>query len=172
MIHSFISYSGHNVLNYDLNFFLNAITSHPKIYRYSFLPRNTERLRSMEFNRFYIIDSAAHLNASLGKLSQVLSEDSNHEYPILSQAPICQNSRGEYEGSRRDMLLKKLAFPYQIAVSLEALRSWTRIPPMESFYSALLETFTINEEERLFAQNVFDTFECRHMEDFMILYMK
>jgi hypothetical protein len=113
-----------------------------------------------------------HLSQSLSKLSQALADDENHPYDILAQASICRDDLGNFQSHRMRMLLKKLGFPYELCTSLDALREWSEIPPLEKFYSSLIKDYTVTESERLFAQEVFDEFECQTMECFMMLYMK
>ena len=113
-----------------------------------------------------------HLGYSLGQLSQALADDENHPYAILSQSSICQDDSGHFQERRMKLLLKKLGFPYELCTSLDALREWTEIPPLEKFYSSLIKDYTVTESERQFAQKVFDEFQCQSMECFMILYMK
>ena len=62
-------------------------------------------------------------------------------------------------------------FPYDFASSLDVLHQAKSLPPKSAFYNSLHEE-EISDEDYEHAREVFDSFNCQSMLDYMVLYMK
>jgi hypothetical protein len=128
------------------------------------MPFNSERFRTITLNRYLLLDSYSFLQAPLAELVKDLSQ--NCKFDILAQVGLYKS--GEEE--KRQLLLRKGVFPYEAAVSLQAVREMTEIPPIEQFYSSLTDS-SISKEDHEHAKTVFSIFSCSTLEDYLILYV-
>lgn len=155
----------HNFCSFDGHFIVKALDCDERITCLEGLPFNSERFRTIRINSFLLMDSLSFLQASLGELVSDLAKNEDNKFKILDQTGLYKKS----EPHKKRLLLRKGVFPYQVAVSLEALRAIKEIPPIEDFYSSLSDS-SITEEDHKHAKLVFSTFGCSDLEEYMNLY--
>ena len=107
------------------------------------------------------------LSASLEKLVTDL-RNSNHAFDIICSLGFFDNSN---ELERREMLFRKLFFPYAFCTSYEILANTHELPPREAFYSVLSQK-TLTVEEYASAQAVWVAFDIKSMLDLTELYCR
>jgi hypothetical protein len=104
------------------------------------------------------IDSFKFLSSSLDKLAKNLRKD---QFKELSKY---------FPKEHLDLITRKLAYPYEYMDSPEKYKE-TYLPPIEKFYSSLNKE-NVNEEEYRNAQEIWDKFKIKNLEDFTNLYNK
>jgi hypothetical protein len=70
-----------------------------------------------------------------------------------------------------DLMTQKGIFSYEFFDSFEKLTDVTELPPKDSFYSTLLDE-GITDEQYQIAQDVWNTFECKTLKDYMEAYLE
>ena len=153
----------HNLSGYDSHFIINEMSGDSRIKYLTALPYNTERFRTIKFNCFRFVDSAAFLQAKLDDLVSSLAED--HNFAILDQMQLYN----KYQSKRKKLLIRKGIFPYEFATSLTKLKETTYLPPQSEFYSKLNNT-NVSAEDYLHAHHVYEVFKCKNMLDYTELY--
>ena len=68
------------------------------------------------------------------------------------------------------LLRGKLAYPYNLAQSIEDFEKIDRFPSREDFYDTLTEK-EISEEDYLFAKEIYEVSNCRNLKDFHDIYL-
>ena len=68
------------------------------------------------------------------------------------------------------LITKKLAYPYEYMDSPEKFKE-TCLPPIEKFYSSLNKE-NVGEEEYRNAQEIWNTFKIKNLQEFTLLYNK
>ncbi|XP_043477549.1 uncharacterized protein LOC122508334 [Leptopilina heterotoma] len=107
----------------------------------------------------HLSDSFKFMASSLEKLASYLSE-----YKIVNQ--VFSNLTSDEIG----LLTRKGVLPYEYLDSREKLKK-TNLPTKEQFYSTLNDS-TVSDEDYLHAGNVWSTFNCSNLGDYVDLYMK
>lgn len=162
----------HNLEGFDSNFILRAIgkkvdemgAGFAQQLRLDAISTNTEKMRSIGYRRLMFLDSLAFLDASLDKVVKDL-KDSSHKFPILRRSGLVHNRE------ELNLLSQKGIFPYSWVQSVKQCRETTSLPDKECFFNELSGQHVTDEEyER--AQEVFRSFNCRNMLDYMMLYNK
>lgn len=166
---------------------MQKIGTVPGIRNIRALPRNTEKMRSINFNCYTLLDSLAFLNGSLGK--SLLSLPVLPQLLFLSRSlfadtlvkDLCTNTEQKFElldqmgfykkeeDEKRKMLLRKQSFPYEYATSVEKLQATLKIPDREHFHSMLTDS-DITQDDYEHAVSVFDTYKMKSLLDFYIFY--
>lgn len=108
-----------------------------------------------------IKDSSAFLNGSLEKLVHTLKV-SKHKFEILSQF---SNSAEE-----KELLMGKMAYPYDWATSMEKLQNQCSLPTRQDFYNRLTDSH-VSEEAYENAEKIWSVYKCRNMLDFSMVYV-
>ena len=138
----------------------------------SALARNTQRLRTLQINSFLCLDSTAHLPSSLAKLAETLKLNKNYPYSIFKQSSIFKNKTSEME---KTTLMEKLNckgfYPYSAFETVEALQKQKVLPKPEKFYNILTQENIANEDYKK-ALDVWESFSCNSMVDYLELYLK
>jgi hypothetical protein len=150
----------HNFKNYDSHFILEAANS--SSFRFSGLPANFEKFRTLSLNKFSFVDSAELIPGALADLVSTLSS-SDHPFSFLDQMSFCTS-----EDSKK-LLLRKGLYPYEWASSIQKLVENKRMPAREDFFSVLTQK-GITEEDYSHACSVFEHFHCNNMLDYCELY--
>jgi len=123
----------HNFSGYDSHFLLQAISQHKTPTDYiSVLAYNSQRIRTLTYNKINFIDSMHFVSDSLGNITRDLTS-SGHDFSILKKSGLF-NSEEQLQ-----LLLRKGVFPYELLTSLKKFRKMEAFPPRESFYSGLYE---------------------------------
>ncbi len=81
-----------------------------------------------------------------------------HEVPVSKDERVC-----------RELLLRKGVYPYSWATSFDLLRDTTHLPSKEAFYQDLSEE-NISDQDYEHALVVWDTFKCKNMLQYSLLY--
>ena len=154
----------HNSRNYDHNLLLGELTSDlaEEMGECSFLPKSSNKVRTMSFGVYKFQDSFEHLSASLQKLVTILPDD--HDFPFLKQA-------GFIETENQSKLLRgKMPFPYEYLSGFHRLESKAR-PTKNDFFDTLNQTSISAEDYAKFCE-IWDTFEIRTFKEMVSLYVK
>lgn len=151
----------HNGSKYDYHLIIPHLHING-IRNISVLARNSEVFRSVDFNCYSIMDSMAHLSASLSELGQILLK-SGHNYPVLKQSKFGVNEK------TLNFCLTKSFFPYEYCTSLKDFYTCTVLPPKKAFYSSLTEE-EISDENYAFAQSVWKYFNFKNLAEYTLFY--
>ena len=158
----------HNLSNFDSHLLISGLSKWQgrRRMRLEGLPFNSERFRTLTVNNIQFIDSLHFLSASLDELVKDLSTGM-HEFKILKENLIHRHlAKNELE-----LISRKGFYPYEWTTSLKLLQETKIFPDRNSFFS-VLRGQTISEEDWKHAKRVYDTFQCRNMEDYMELYLR
>ena len=155
----------HNFSNYDSHFLLQALTDYkdviPNLQAMCF---NSQRFRSISFDLFNFLDSMQFISDSLENISNQLLK-SQWPYEVLKNSGLYAN---QYQ---KQLLLRKGVFPYELLTSLKRFKNLKKFPLKSEFYSKLHEK-EISEEDYNHGLEVFRTFKCHDMSEYMMLYNK
>ncbi len=154
--HNMSSYDGHHLIHgFDLKEFGYEC-------ELKFLALNSEKFRSINFNHKYLfLDSFSFLSASIDTISQSLTNDQSFKFPIMSQ--IFQ------EKSQRNMLLRKLTFPYDYIKNIGQMKRVTKFPSQDVFFNKLTQEMP-SEEKYQNAKSVWECFKIKNMLEFTSIY--
>ena len=155
----------HNFSNYDSHFLLQAITEYKDIIpNLKAMCFNTQKFRSISFGIFNFLDSMQFISDSLDKISQEMTR-SNWPYEILENSSLYSTDH------QKRLLLRKGVFPYEILSSIKAFEDMKEFPPKLAFYSKLKEE-NISDEDYAHGSEVFKSFKCKNMLEYLKLYNK
>ncbi|XP_072400684.1 uncharacterized protein [Diabrotica undecimpunctata] len=154
----------HNLSGYDAHFIINDIAAHIKG-PVDLLPITKEKYISFTKHiddariKFRFIDSFRFMSSSLDKLSSYLPEFPNlkSQYTSLPEENF-------------HLLTKKGIMPYDYIDSFKKFCE-TSLPPIESFYNKLEDKPCPRRHYRR-AQEVWSSFNCATLGDYVDLYMK
>ncbi|XP_037806202.1 uncharacterized protein LOC119600179 [Lucilia sericata] len=165
-IAKFIPIFFHNLSAYDCHLFIRELSSikgdiniiplNKELYisiskRISVNEKDTIELRFLDSFRF--------MASSLEKLASYLSDD---DLNIVKSV---------YSNSNEFSLMKrKGVFPYDYIDSENRLQE-TQLPPPEVFFNKMTNE-SCSEEEYQHAENVWSTFQCKTLLDYLLLYLK
>ena len=156
-------------MQFDINFIYTCLNNNPRVKFSNGIPKNTQSLKTFQFNSFQFLDSLHFLNASLAELGDIL-EKSNHHYPFLSQSKLCLDENGCFSEERKALLTKKSSFPYEKVKEDLGYLNMRHFPEISDFFSSLTESITIDPQDYLNAKRVFDFFQLNSMREFLELY--
>ncbi|XP_050513029.1 uncharacterized protein LOC126888699 [Diabrotica virgifera virgifera] len=154
----------HNLSGYDAHFIVNDIATHIKG-PVDLLPITKEKYISFTKHiddariKFRFIDSFRFMASSLDKLSSYLTEYPNLRSQFLSLSEENFN-----------LLTKKGIMPYDYIDSFQKFNE-TCLPPQEAFYNKLEDKPCPRRHYRR-AQDVWSSFSCSTLGDYIDLYMK
>lgn len=154
----------HNSSNFDLHLIIHKLiktaTKPPNA-----IPETIERFKSFATDDFIFLDSYNFLPTSMTNLVDSLvteAQPNNNPFKVLSR---------EINDSEKEELLKrKGVFCYDYASDFTKFMD-TALPPKEAFYNTLTQEH-IKQEDYDHAQNVFITFNCSNLLDYLHLYVK
>ncbi|XP_045466137.1 uncharacterized protein LOC123674983 isoform X1 [Harmonia axyridis] len=154
----------HNLGGYDAHFIIKELAKRGSV---SLLPLNMEKYIS--FTKYdsetkiqlRFIDSFRFLNSSLENLASYLK---------LDQYTELKNQFSNLSVDNLKLLTRKGVFPYDYIDSIDKLCE-PCLPSREKFYNQL-NYDGISEEQYLHAQQVWSTFKCHTMKDYIMLYLK
>lgn len=155
----------HNMTSFDGHFVLKKLGAVDGITNIQALPLNTEKMRTVSFNSYTLLDSYSFLTTSLQNLMSELASDKKHPWAILDQLGLYDKNDKEL----KKLLLQKGVFPYEYAKDLETLRTTTRMVEKKHFFSTLRNE-NISDEEHAHAVNVFEKFGCGNLQNYCELY--
>ena len=123
----------------------------------------SKKQEKLLFKKFEIrfIDSIKFLNISLAKLVKNLVKNENpSDFKNLNKV-IKNNS---------SLLTREGVYPYDYVTSIERLKE-PKLPSKEDFHTKLYDE-EISDEYYQYAHNVWNTFNCRTLQDYHELYLK
>jgi len=152
----------HNFSGYDSHLIIKALHLFDKerVKNINAIPLNTEKVKTMSFNKVILLDSAAFLSESLEKLVNVLNV-SEHRYPLMRQK--------FHDEEELKLLLRKGVFPYDFVTYLERLKECKELPEKKHFHNDLLDE-DISDDDYEHAKAVFQKFKMKDMLDYSNLY--
>ncbi|KAI8123512.1 hypothetical protein CVS40_5989 [Lucilia cuprina] len=166
-IPSFFPVIFHNFSAYDCHLFvkeLNIIDDGP----INIIPLNKELYISLSKTissnnggniEIRFLDSCRFMPSSLDNLVKNLTKDE------------LRNVKEFYsEETKFNLLIRKGVFPYSYLNSIEKLKE-DRLPNIFNFYNKLTES-SCSPEDYTHAQEVWKKFECKTLEDYLMLYLK
>ena len=147
----------HNLHGYDSHLLMHAISKVEGIV--SCIPNNTEKYISLSLWQLRFIDSAQFLIASLDKLEAANRPET---FQITAQY--------EPNEARRKLIIRKGVYLYEYMDSWARFEE-TQLPPKEAFCSKLADE-NINEADYAHAPQVWTTFGCKTLGDYIDLYCR
>lgn len=157
----------HGASGYDSHFLIKEMVNDPRIKNIKALPYNTEKFRTLSFNSYVFLDSAAFLGAKLEDLASDLNTIKAHPYKIMDQVGLYN----EHEPEKKNLLLRKGVFPYEFVTSFSKLKETKSMPSKAEFFSKLYNA-NISDEDYDHAKKVFSTFGCKDLMSYAQLYCK
>ena len=133
------------------------------------LAKNSEKFCTLTLGKFKIQDSLEHISASLDALVQDLNQTSNFSFPILNQIERFKKIPARQKPKALKLLKRKGVFCYEHFQSLQEMKKSRNLPLKDAFYSELSEEH-ISEVDYSHAQEVFKSFKCKNVADYMMLY--
>ena len=144
---------------------MKRLVNDPRIHTLKVMPMSTEKIRTLRFNSFMMLDSLMFLPAGLAALVEDLKTQEGVKFNILDQL----NLYSEDELVKKNLLLRKGIFPYEFCKSIDQMRLCTSLPEQKHFYSKLTNK-TVSDEDYAHAQSVWSEFECETLIEYMELY--
>ena len=152
----------HNFSGYDSHFLLQAISRHASAPKLRCMAYNSQRIRTLTYNKINFIDSMHFISDSLDNITKDLVA-SGHEFDILKKSGLYDTEE------QQKLLLRKGVFPYELLTSLKKFQNMTTFPPIEDFYSRLYER-NVSKDDYLHGKAVYKAFKCNNMADYLRLY--
>lgn len=152
----------HSSMRYDTHFLVTALAKTAKKEKLFFkiLPKNSEQNLQINFGNFIFKDSYAFLPSSLAKIIEGM-EKIPKNFPTL------------YEFAKSDEKFRKLCRKGVFAYSFlddEKKLSMKGLPSKDCFFDELSNKH-ITYKEFLYAKMIYETFECKNFQDYMVLYL-
>ena len=148
----------HNNSAYDSHVIIKHL--HSKNAKITVIPNNTEKFIGFQINGMRYLDSFKFLPSSLDNLVQNLHNDGVEPFKYT------RLTFGDSDPS----IFQKGIYPYEYMVDRNVFKE-TSLPSKEAFYSRLkMDGITDEEYER--AQQMWNRYDCRTMEDYTALYVK
>jgi hypothetical protein len=171
----------HNGTKYDLHLFLRELSK--RCARMYVIPDNMENYKTLSWTfkcdqcrgrsckhyaTMQLLDSYQFVQCSLSKWVEV-SKNSAYFQHLGRWADA---NHPEKDKTKVMQLLKgKNIYPYSYVDSIDKLHQTTALPPIECFESSLTKELPDLEEYRK-AQEAWDFFQCKTLEDYHLLYVK
>ena len=151
----------HNAKGYDNHLLLHAIGELEGAEKLECIPNNREKLLTITYGNFAIVDSCQHMASSLDALVSSVALSGSEKFKI---------TMGEFSEERLPLLLRKGVYSY------ERMQKWEdfelgRLPPQDEFYSSF-NRCGISNDDYAHAQRVWEAFGCRTMGDYHDHYLK
>jgi len=126
------------------------------------LVHNRERFRTLNYGCFQFIDSNAFFNSPLDKIVADLVA-SDHDFPILQASGIASDTK------QLNLLKQKGFFPYKHLTSYNDYKNIAVFPEKDAFDNDLTGE-TISDINYQHADKVYNTFNLKNMESYLLLY--
>ena len=153
-----INIFAHNSQNFDQSFLIRALQNLDNKIPFSCLPRNSNKLISIQIGPFIFKDSYLFPNKSLDYLTGTINDEDRIS---LKQ----EFGEGNYK-----LLTKKGIYPYDYFDEKEKYDE-LELPKKEKFCNKL-HNRNISNNEYKHAIKVFKTFKCENLLEYSILYLK
>ncbi|XP_059221314.1 uncharacterized protein LOC131995971 isoform X1 [Stomoxys calcitrans] len=165
-IANFVPVFFHNLSAYDSHLFVRELSS--VVGDINILPLNKELYISIS-KRIYIdsnksieirfLDSCKFMASSLEKLAGYLSDE---DFNAVKSTFV--------NDSEFNLMKRKGVFPYDYLDSPERLEE-NALPPISNFFNKLTNE-VCSEDDYTHAKNVWNTFKCNNLKDYLLLYLK
>ena len=133
---------------------------HSKSAKITVIPSNTEKFIGFQIDGIRYLDSFKFLTASLDNLVQNLHNDGLEYFKYTMRT----------FGDNDPIIFQKGVYPYEHMTDRDVFKE-TNLPPKEAFYSKLkFEGISDKEYER--AQQMWNRYACKTLEDYTSLYVK
>ena len=170
----FIPIFFHNLSSYDSHLFITNLASKINGEKLNCIPNNEQKYISFtkdsvvshfrDANNFphpitfqlRFVDSFKFMGSSLATLATNLPDDKYH------------NLERRFSGRKLELAKRKGVFPYDWFDTIDKLKVKS-YPPKDAFYSALTGE-GITDEEYEFGKEVWNTFGCENLQDYLELY--
>ena len=157
----------HNGNSYDMHLIIKLLNlegkdwQNRKIKKMNFLPKNTEKFTAVYLNSYVFLDSMQFLPSSLEQLTNTLVS-SGCKFEYLAQSKLYSTD------AERELLLRKGVMCYEYLKSRSQLKS-SGYPAHKEFFSSL-KGENVSLEDYLHGKQVYETFSCKSMIDYVMLY--
>jgi hypothetical protein len=161
----------HNGAHYDIPLYLKYLGSSTvdvDFKKVFIIAPSKEVIKRIDMCGARVVDSLQHLNTSLEKLVERLTDKFTHPEKCVLLLNHLRQQYPELSETQRQMLCRKGEFPYSWFDSMDKLTE-DRLPPMECFKSDLSGK-GISQQDYDFACLVWTTFRCRSFLDYLLLY--
>jgi hypothetical protein len=154
----------HNFSGFDSHFIIRLLGKRDAVKNLRVMAYNTEKIRSLSFGGFQLLDSMHFVTTGLGSCIEDM-KSSGHKFDFLrSTTMACTDEKF-------NLLTQKGQFPYEHLQSVKQFREMTEFPSKDKFDSALTKS-VLTDDEYAHAKQVYQVFECKNMIDYMLLYNK
>jgi len=174
----------HAGLHYDVHMFLRALADHVaggmqvladteenyKTLKWTFECDDCRKAKRScrHFAPMRLLDSYCFLDCTLSKL--VTTYKGAASFDALKG--WCRSNLAEDRVEKGyEYLLRKNLYPYEMVESMEILENTTEMPPIDKFYSSLLQEGPSLADYK-FAREVWDFFGCQNLLDYHKLYLR
>ena len=153
----------HNFSGFDSHFIVKGL-AYRHVRRLRVMAYNTEKLRTLSFNMFKLLDSCHFITSSLESIVQDMRE-SGHQFDFLR---LCGLANTDY---KYELLTKKGIFPYEAFVSVEKFEQLKTLPDISAFESKLNKS-VLSQEDYQHAKKVYNEFKFENMLQYALFYNK
>ena len=150
----------HGGSNYDMHLFTKVLNAKHCDYL-KITPKTSEKYSTIYMNNYIFLDSTQFLPSSLDDLVNTL-KNSGGEFKILEKSNLFKTEK------QKNLLLRKGVMCYDYMQSHIQLSNST-LPSHDEFFS-VLKGEDISEEDYEHARNVYESFECKSMIDYLMIY--
>ena len=156
----------HNAMNYDSNLIIKKLSAQQNKYiKLDLLPTTTQKYISFTLRnisskiKFIFLDSNKFFVSSLDNVAKSMNDE---DFKI---------TRNIFKDEDKFQLVRKKGiYPYCYIDNINRLNE-SRLPPKEKFYSDLTME-EISEKDYEHAKIVWDTFKCKNLKEYHMLYLK
>ena len=172
---------GHNIANYDLHHVCLALREIEPSTTIRFIPSTDEKYISMTFG--VLIKTATGRDGKVRKIYEYLRFIDSFKFLTTSIKKLVANlpasafaifdSKFDSDQSvdALSSITEKGIYPYSYMTDRSKFAE-TELPPLKKWKNSLDNGLQITEEELQKAKTVFETFQCRNLEDYHNLYLK
>ena len=154
---------GHCALSYDVKGLLSVFASGKEKHNLKVLAKNKEKFHCLYMDNYMLIDSHSFLQGSLQTLTDSLRKKGEEHFVYTKQFAKSEN--------RFRLLTKKGVMCYNyIDKDFASKFEETTLPAKKYFYDSL-KNEEVSDEKYAHACNVFETFECKCLRDYLLVYL-
>ncbi|KAE8737535.1 hypothetical protein FOCC_FOCC017001 [Frankliniella occidentalis] len=159
-----LTFVGHNTAKYDSILIWKGAVEHPALAdrEIKVIPRTKSTYLCFSIHLddgrgVVFIDSMRHVMSSLDSVARTLAPEDMRVVRAYFK-----------DDAKFALMTRKGLYPYEFVRRYEQFQD-DRLPPIQDFYSSLSDE-TISQDEWEHANNVFQTFECKNLLEYAVLY--